>query len=226
MKLLSLLLVIAMLFSITACGTILGKPILSNNGAHTSCTHAWNSATCTAPKTCSKCGNTSGEALGHTTESGTCTRCGETFSPWMIGEYVDEFEQPTGKKYIIADSIGTFSNSATTNSKLSASVQIDLSSIGIMLWEYDRNLVKGIFDHEDYDITILDDADTKHYFTGTIYKGGTRIYFSDRKRNAVLNLFRKNGSLKIHLKSSKYSISTYLFAVTTKGFSAAYREIQ
>lgn len=38
-------------------------------------THAWQDATCTAPKTCSVCGETEGEKLGHTTEDddGDCT---------------------------------------------------------------------------------------------------------------------------------------------------------
>ena len=38
-------------------------------------THQWEEATCDQPKTCSKCGETEGEALGHTTDAGLCTRC-------------------------------------------------------------------------------------------------------------------------------------------------------
>lgn len=46
--------------------------------------HRWEEATCLAPKTCSKCGETEGEALGHDWQSANCTapmtcaRCGET----------------------------------------------------------------------------------------------------------------------------------------------------
>jgi hypothetical protein len=39
--------------------------------------HKWTNATCTTAKTCSVCGAKDGGALGHTTESGTCSRCGE-----------------------------------------------------------------------------------------------------------------------------------------------------
>ncbi|MCM1267477.1 MAG: hypothetical protein NC302_06190 [Bacteroidales bacterium] len=48
------------------------------------CEHEWADATCTAPKTCSKCGATEGEALGHTWVDATfaapktCSVCGET----------------------------------------------------------------------------------------------------------------------------------------------------
>lgn len=34
--------------------------------------HEWDDATCTKPKTCSKCGETKGEALGHKWKSATC----------------------------------------------------------------------------------------------------------------------------------------------------------
>ncbi len=47
------------------------------------CKHEWKPATCTAPKVCSKCGQTEGVALGHTWQEATCTEpkkcavCGE-----------------------------------------------------------------------------------------------------------------------------------------------------
>lgn len=48
------------------------------------CDHSWIEATCTAPKTCSKCGKEEGSALGHSWSEATCTspktcsRCGAT----------------------------------------------------------------------------------------------------------------------------------------------------
>lgn len=48
------------------------------------CKHEWKDATCTEPKTCTKCGETEGEPLGHSwidatcTEPKTCSVCGET----------------------------------------------------------------------------------------------------------------------------------------------------
>ena len=49
-----------------------------------SCSHNWKAATCTAPKTCTKCGATDGSAAGHSwkaatcTAPKTCTTCGAT----------------------------------------------------------------------------------------------------------------------------------------------------
>ena len=50
-------------------------PAPTNPPAPTTCSHSWKNATCTAPKTCTKCGATDGNALGHDFKSGTCTRC-------------------------------------------------------------------------------------------------------------------------------------------------------
>lgn len=38
--------------------------------------HSWAEATCTQAKHCENCGQTEGEPLGHTAQSGTCDRCG------------------------------------------------------------------------------------------------------------------------------------------------------
>lgn len=46
--------------------------------------HTWDEATCVAPRTCTKCGETEGEALGHVWEAATywepktCSVCGKT----------------------------------------------------------------------------------------------------------------------------------------------------
>lgn len=60
--------------------------------------HEWAAATCTAPETCSKCGETQGEALGHDWQAATCTaaetcsKCGETQGEalahsWLAANY-------------------------------------------------------------------------------------------------------------------------------------------
>ena len=76
----------------SVCGTTRGKalghdvPNLSceEGGICTRCGvevgalgHNWKAATCTEAKTCSRCGLTEGDALGHTTEDGVCSRCKE-----------------------------------------------------------------------------------------------------------------------------------------------------
>ena len=94
-KILSLILALAILLSLAACGK---------------CDHDWEKATCDSPKTCVKCGQMEGEAPGHrwteaTYESPkTCLRCGitegtpliptladELVGTWVIDVYMDQF---------------------------------------------------------------------------------------------------------------------------------------
>ena len=48
------------------------KPVSSAGDA--TCSHTYKNATCTKPKTCSKCGKTIGSKLGHSYKEATCTR--------------------------------------------------------------------------------------------------------------------------------------------------------
>ncbi len=52
------------------------KPTAAPATVATACSHSYKDATCTAPKTCSKCGATSGSAAGHSYSNGACTVCG------------------------------------------------------------------------------------------------------------------------------------------------------
>ena len=46
--------------------------------------HQYKDATCTEPKTCSKCNATAGSALGHNYSGASCSRCGETRTSYKI----------------------------------------------------------------------------------------------------------------------------------------------
>lgn len=66
------------------------------------CDHTWLDASCTAPKTCSLCGATEGEAAGHTwskppcTEGAVCTVCSatptDTAHAWDAGKVTKPFD--------------------------------------------------------------------------------------------------------------------------------------
>ena len=249
-KILSVLLCTILCLSFVACGSVSDNS--TNNVGDNSCSHVYITATCTEPQKCSQCGVTSGPvlgheysdatctepqkcsrcgitkgaALGHTTSTGTCTRCSVSFSKWEKRYYTDEFNNPTTNAFIAPVDMlsGTFSNSATTNSKLSAYVRVDDEDCQIMLWEYGSNLVKA-YSSTDYNITILLPDGTKKYFTGTMYKNGQVINFDDY--NGILTLLKStNGSLKIYIKEdSDYGVnSTYLFEVNTSGFKNLYNQ--
>lgn len=79
-----------------------GNSSSSTGNTETACSHSWKSATCTAPKTCTKCSATEGSAKGHTssdwtvtkeatettegTKVKTCTVCGATLETASIAK--------------------------------------------------------------------------------------------------------------------------------------------
>ena len=82
-----------------ALGHDIGNVICTESGVCKRCGeevhatgHKWKEATCTTPKTCSVCGTTEGNALGHTTANGTCTRCGELIFETVSGSGDDVIE--------------------------------------------------------------------------------------------------------------------------------------
>ncbi len=176
------------------------------------------------------CGNMGGHQSSVGTTAPTTSDSGGVESlgaAWKIGEFVDEFDRPIGQKYLSVTVLdGKFSNSATTNSKLYAVVQVTSSDIGIMLSEYGNQIVKGIYDSTEYEITVLDQSGRKHYFRGVLIEGSTRIYFNPSDRATLLGILQKSGSISIYLKNSKYTTSEYLFTIPTDGFSTLYPQIR
>lgn len=231
-KISTILLAIFLLLIIYSCSTT-DSSNSDNNAANDNtniesslCDHVWIDASCTEPQKCSLCNKTSGTALGHTTSTGICSRCNKNLSVWKVGEYTDEFGLPTGNKYIASYGYGTFSSMYVTNEDLKACIQIDKENIGITLWEYYQYPVNGLLDYDYYDITILDENGTKHYFKkATLYEGGTLIYFKKSDRDQILDILKTNDTIDIYLQSTRYSGTTYLFTVDTKGFTSIYDTI-
>ena len=95
--------------------------------------HTWSDATCTSPKTCSVCGATEGEALGHTpgaeptcTVAQTCTVCGEELAAKLghLDENLDvdcDREGCTGKVAPASDTLLSNFTANNLGSKLSTS---------------------------------------------------------------------------------------------------------
>lgn len=62
---------------------------------------------------------------------------------WEIHNFKDEFGEEGSEKYLTLSGNGTFSNSATTNSKLSVIMFVDHNAVSFRFAEYGSQLVKG-----------------------------------------------------------------------------------
>ena len=73
MKKVSLLILVSLILLLTfASCTILDELMGKTPETPDECAHEWSAATCTAPKTCTKCNATEGEAAGHDWADATC----------------------------------------------------------------------------------------------------------------------------------------------------------
>ena len=75
-------------------GNYFYKIVVDVKAEEQACAHDWADATCESPKTCKLCGETEGEALGHSYEDGACSVCGDE-DP----NYVPPVEEPVEKGF-------------------------------------------------------------------------------------------------------------------------------
>ena len=191
-KLLALLLCVVMVFSLTACGG--------------SVTTVDNSNTDSGPD---------GVNLA---DDETPTTEAPKEDDWILKYYVDEFDQPTSDWYITNSQLitGKFSNSATTNSKLTVRVLIDSGDICFMLYEYGRSQVKNSYSkNKYYDIRMKDTDGAEHELEGGIVSGGDRIAFLEASRQKVLTALKKPGTVSFYIVESDRTTTNYLFSLET-----------
>ena len=240
-RLTALFLTAALTASLVACG---GEDIAETTAperADTDHTHVEEvipavDPTCTQTgrtegKRCSECGEILVEqevipALGHTTETGTCERCGQSFGIWETDFYIDEFQQPVeGEWYIVNKNAveGTFSNSATTNSQLAVRMTYDYHGyICFILYEYGRNQVKNVWDTETYRITMRTPDGTDHEMKGYLYESADRIMLDDAYVSDVLTALSGEGEVSFFLKSDRFETTSYLFSIDASNFAEEY----
>lgn len=223
----------------SVCGEMLtAQETIPANG-HTETILPKKEATCshsglTEGKQCSVCKTTLVKretipAKGHTTTTGTCANCGADFGLWEINYYVDEFQRPTDKAYISNKTrfTGTFSNSATTNSRLSIRIAAEKDYIAILLYEYGSNLVKNSSSKyvDEYDVTIRTPDGKKTTFSGGINPGGNRIVFSVKDMKSVLNILKSNQEIDFYIVESDRPTTSYLFTVEQSNFAELYNKL-
>lgn len=225
----------------TMCGeTLIAQETIPAKGHTEEIRNVGIEATCTEEgltdeKACSVCGvvlekQKTIKALGHTTANGTCERCGKMMGVWAMRYYVDDFDMPTDKAYIYNKNYftGTFSNSATTDSKLYAMILVDKSDISIFLYEYGRSQVKNSSSRyaDGYDVIIRLSDGKKVEYEAYIYAGGDRMYFEDKDYNSIVNILKSGEEIAIYIVEQERTTTNYLFKVDTSNFADVFKEMK
>lgn len=141
---------------------------------------------------------------------------------WKLKYYVDEFGDSTYEKYINYVGLGTFSNTATTNSTLLFSILCDYS-LNLKLYEYGSNLVTNSYSHSiEYKILVKDDNGMKSEYEGKMSsESGDRIKIWGSE---LIEKFKSNKTLKFHIVNNDRPTTTYDFTIDTSGFKEVYEE--
>ncbi len=149
-------------------------------------------------------------------------------SSWDVNSWVNEFNQPTGDKFIRQKnaSTGTFTNSATNGSEMSAWLYCEKSDFEIALIEYDMFPVTGGSSDYPYSVEISISFGDTIQRLGNYSFTGKRIYVHYPK--AVLQLYKafvENPTVKMYIVvDNGFSDikNTYLFDINTSGFEEMY----
>ncbi len=207
----------------------------------------------TSSEECSLCGMVVTEAeiipaLGHT-DGWTCERCSYSTASWGKYYFVDEFDDPTSEWYIglKANAIGTFSNSATTDSKLEVYILYgqtnsypDLSFGGsglgtnyfnIFLYEYGSHQVKNSSTYyvDDYVMKIKTESGMVYEIKCVMPTSQDRIwvydhdlsfdtYMTGTNATDLMNILMEGGNLKVVLINAERPVCQYNFEIDASNF--------
>ena len=163
----------------------------------TDCSHKWVAATCTEPKTCSKCQKTSGAALGHSWEEATCTTA-KTCSTC----------QTTSGNALEHDYTETITTSATCQSsgtkKFTCSSCANSYTESYELEAYNATAIHDMYEKSICEITTYDKSGN------ALALGSGFVYSSDGKIVTNFHVIEDAYSIKINLNGTAYTVQYVL----------------
>lgn len=142
---------------------------------------------------------------------------------WTLKYYKDEFGEYSNDKYLVLTGSGVFSNSATTNSEMSAILFVDKENISLRLIEYRSSVVK---DDDSFDMKVKDCNGEITKFSLYNTKSGY-IYFSNssyfgNNYDKIKKVLDKEGVIRCSgTMYNSYSSSSYTFSFDLTGYKEA-----
>jgi len=147
---------------------------------------------------------------------------------WSVHYYVDDFGEPTKKAYIRNTLLiqGTFSNSATQDSRLNVKFLISTSSkISVQLYEYGGNNPVKAYSPEYYTVLIQDDEGNRLKLEAV--NRLERLTFGKSHSQKVHNALLKGGSLKFVITENDTPTTIYKFTILSADwYENAYRKLK
>ena len=135
--------------------------------------------------------------------------CFSIEAQWVEQYYVDEFGDKTDQKYESLIAQGTFSNSATTNSKATYSFIKDTESLLINVYEYGSSLATSI-DPTFETVKIKQPSGNVVTIERVFFTKSGKLFFSKDNFTELLNTIQESGEYRmIFNRTGEYSQSSY-----------------
>ena len=152
---------------------------------------------------------------------------------WTKGEFKDEFDNPTGEKYIKTTVNGTYNDTFTEEGNLKAEVRVSETDVSIYLWENGTDEIELLYgDSLRFDITVLDQNNIKHQYLSYLYDGKSYLDVDDYGMfsfesavDLIALLYQTQGTVKFYIENSDDKDNNYSFSINTEGFADLYNEI-
>lgn len=146
---------------------------------------------------------------------------------WELKYYKDEFGEYSNNKYLVLVGTGVFSNSATTNSEMSAILFVDKTSVSMRLVEYSSLVVK---DDDKFNLKIKDNDGSvtrfEMYNSESGYMYFTNSSYFGQRYNNIITILDKEGIIRCNgIMSNSYSSSSYTFSFDLNGYKEAMKYI-
>lgn len=135
---------------------------------------------------------------------------------WKTGYYVDEFNDKTGETYAYVKVDGRFSNSATDDSYLEATVSVDSDSVEFYLLEYGSHKLTSLFSDPTYTIRVKDGKDNVHTFSGVLDESVARIVvYNPQHIEKLQSILMAGGNIRFSITDDNSASTKYTFAINS-----------
>ena len=158
-----------------------------------------------------------------------CNREQSHNNVWMVSESVDEFKNPTGKKYVYAYGTGTYQDRFSAGElKLKAKVCADSSQMTIELYNENGDLlISNPVSDCKVEVLLLNQTGEKESFTGIVKHNDNKITIAD-DWISVYETFINSGTVEFYIEELPFSALRglrYRFSINVDTFSDMYIKV-
>ena len=165
--------------------------------------------------------NSTGEEVGVKSEEIINIPVPTGTGSWELGAYIDEFGEKGSQKYLLLTGSGVYSNSATTDSRMTAILFIDKDYFSFRLLDDDSGIIKTSGSYK-YRIKASDgDIYEMILYNNNLSGQMASRRAKDRKRMEAI--LAKGGVISVYVKEmNAFSTpDTYLFKLNVEGYMNA-----